>query len=266
LTVQLTKGPYEVTADETDAYNISNITDSQTGLPITYLLTVTKDNATLSGVRLDAWFANAEGLYSGVDSLGTGDQDFLRGWQTTNDSGIATFYGIFPGIYSGRTAHVHIRIRRYDDSGSVIYNNTTQLFFPESIIDEVMKLDAYKTAAASNWDTENDADNMYNTENLMTLTGDTTNGYTATYTIELPLNESSASTSDSDMSSGPTFASGSSSRIALIVFVVAVVVGLGAFAVIRKRKAAQLQKLFEQESTQQSFLMTAIPGKTDKSQ
>ncbi len=83
LTVQLTKGPYEVTADETDAYNISNITASQTGLLINYTITVTKDNATLSGVRLDAWFANAAGLYSGVSSLGTGSDDFLRGWQLT---------------------------------------------------------------------------------------------------------------------------------------------------------------------------------------
>jgi len=191
-----------VTAAETDEYNRSNITETQDGLPIQYVLTVTENNVTLSGVRLDMWFANASGIYSGVSAENTLGEDYLRGWQETDENGQAIFYGIFPGPYTGRTLHVHLRVRRYDENGTVIYNNTTQLFFPEDINEEVMQLDAYVEAATQNWNTDNDEDSIFAAENVVTLTGNTTDGYVATYTIELPLTETSASSSDSGAGSG----------------------------------------------------------------
>jgi len=172
------------------------------------VITVTKDDVPVAGVRLDTWFANASGIYSGVEAENTVDEDYLRGWQLTDENGQLTFDGIFPGAYSGRTIHVHFRARIYDDSGSVTYNNTTQLFFSQDIIDEVMILDAYQDAV-TNWDTLNSEDSYYTDENLMTLTGDTTTGFVATYTIELPLTETSQSSSDSTVPSSPGTGSGS---------------------------------------------------------
>jgi len=210
LTAQLTVGPYEVTAAETDEYNRSNITESQVGLPVQYVITVTKDDVPVAGVRLDTWFANASGVYSGVSAENTLGEDYLRGWQLTDENGQLTFDGIFPGAYSGRTVHVHFRARMYDENDTVIYNNTTQLFFPQDVIDEVMDLDAYEDSV-SNWDTMNSADAYYTEENLVNLTGNTTTGFVATYTIELPLTETSQSSSDSGSSAVPSTGSSSGS-------------------------------------------------------
>ena len=61
VTYEIEVGPYEVTADETAAYEKSNVAEDQAGIPITYNITFVQSGAVLAGVRLDNWAANAQG-------------------------------------------------------------------------------------------------------------------------------------------------------------------------------------------------------------
>ena len=66
------------------------------------------------------------GLYSDEQILGTRGKTLLRGYQLTNQDGVVHFLTVYPGWYSGRTVHVHVRVRVYDASGEVvIYNQTS---------------------------------------------------------------------------------------------------------------------------------------------
>ena len=191
MTYEIEVGPYEVTADETAAYEKSNVTETQAGIPILYNITVVLDGASIAGVRLDYWAANAQGLYSGEQAEGTSGTDYMRGWQLTDDSGVASIVSIFSGPYAGRTNHIHFRVRQYDSTGSTTtYDDTTQLFFPAAITEAIMTTcPAYERTNADSWATTNSNDRLYQLANQMTLTGSISTGYVAAYTIEMPLTD-----------------------------------------------------------------------------
>src|SRR3954470_3888028 len=56
--------------------------------------------APLSGALVDIWHCDAAGIYSDVQAAA--GQNFLRGYQTTDASGAASFSTIYPGWYTGR--------------------------------------------------------------------------------------------------------------------------------------------------------------------
>jgi protocatechuate 3,4-dioxygenase beta subunit len=70
------------------------------------------------GATLDFWQANASGQY---DNSGY----TLRGHQTTDSNGYYQLDTVVPGLYPGRTRHIHVKVQAPD--GSVL---TTQLYFP----------------------------------------------------------------------------------------------------------------------------------------
>jgi protocatechuate 3,4-dioxygenase beta subunit len=72
----------------------------------------------VAGATLDFWQADASGQY---DNSGYN----LRGHQTTDASGYYQLDTIEPGLYPGRTRHIHVKVQAPD--GSVL---TTQLYFP----------------------------------------------------------------------------------------------------------------------------------------
>ena len=71
---------------------------------------------------MDIWHCNALGAYSDVSDPGfdTSGQQFLRGYQATDANGVATFSTIYPGWYSGRTVHIHFKIRTGMQRGRVV--------------------------------------------------------------------------------------------------------------------------------------------------
>ncbi|WP_165222529.1 intradiol ring-cleavage dioxygenase [Aquisphaera insulae] len=141
----LTEGPYWV--DE--MLNRSNIRIDpstgivQPGLPLTLAINVSQVNADgsvspLPGAYVDIWHCSASGVYSDVAAQNTVGEKFLRGYQVTNAHGNVRFLSIYPGWYSGRTVHIHVRVRVYDaTTDTVTYNFTTQLFFDDAITDDV---------------------------------------------------------------------------------------------------------------------------------
>ncbi len=195
-----TEGPYFV--DE--MLNRSDIridpTDNSTvdGLPlyVTFRVSQTSANACtpLAGAQVDVWHANAAGQYSdesdpGFNTLG---QKWLRGYQVTDADGIAAFTTIYPGWYSGRTVHIHFKIRT-DPASDTGYEFTSQLFFDDALTDEVFKNAPYAAKGARN--TRNANDNIYASggDQLLLNLVKQDAGYAATFDIALDLSQPSTS-------------------------------------------------------------------------
>ena len=128
----------------------SDVTDGQSGKAMTYKFTVLNTSCKpIKGARIDIWYANAQGVYSGVasrgDDLGAGTNsgNFLRGTQTTNAQGVATFKGIYPGWYPARTIHIHQKI--WVNGKEVL---TTQTYFTDKQNAAVMSTAPYNSRGA----------------------------------------------------------------------------------------------------------------------
>jgi protocatechuate 3,4-dioxygenase beta subunit len=167
----------------------SDITSDRTGVPLTIKLTVNDSNnscAALKDAIVDIWHCDKDGNYSEYGSTGMQQTNytsvhFLRGRQTTSDSGQVTFTSIFPGWYAGRAPHIHVHV--YDASGTSLL--VTQIAFPTDVCNTV-----YTTATdfytKGTQDTANDRDNVFAdslASELATVEGNISNGYTLTHLI-----------------------------------------------------------------------------------
>ena len=116
-TPALTEGPYyKAGSPERD-----NIAQGQIGEELVvegYVLST--ECEPISGAWIDFWQAGADGNY---DNIGFN----LRGHQYTDQMGRYRLETVMPARYSGRTAHIHVKVRANENS-SVL---TTQLFFPD---------------------------------------------------------------------------------------------------------------------------------------
>ncbi|MDB5986084.1 MAG: intradiol ring-cleavage dioxygenase [Nevskia sp.] len=193
-------GPY-FTDDSAAAYQRSNIlssidgTNQQSGIPLTlhvYVYDFDNNCAAVAGSQVDIWHCNAAGVYSNESSESTIGQTWLRGYQITDASGAVSFTTIIPGWYQGRTTHIHLRVRSsYSEASSTSDGtNTTQLFFPQTLIDTIDTTIAPYSSEGKN-STTNANDHVYTPETEgkteLVLAGDSTNGYVATIVIGLPI-------------------------------------------------------------------------------
>lgn len=116
LTPAMTEGPYYKTGSPERASLI------EPGMSGTHLwlsgYVLTKDCQPVTHALLDFWQANAEGKY---DNNGY----TLRGHEYTDERGYYRLETIVPGLYPGRTEHIHVKVQA--PGGPVL---TTQLFFP----------------------------------------------------------------------------------------------------------------------------------------
>jgi protocatechuate 3,4-dioxygenase beta subunit len=116
-TPAMTEGPYYKTGSPE---RTSLLEPGMTGtrLLITgYVLTT--DCEPVPGAMLDFWQTDDQGQY---DNAGFR----LRGHQFTDETGRYQLETISPGIYPGRTAHIHVKVQA--PNGPVL---TSQLFLPE---------------------------------------------------------------------------------------------------------------------------------------
>jgi protocatechuate 3,4-dioxygenase beta subunit len=195
-----TKGPYWVDErlDRSDVRSDSNglaSPDPRPGLPLTLQFAVQAYSAgactPLQGAQVDIWHCDASGVYSDVGS--TSGQNFLRGYQVTDASGIARFTTIYPGWYSGRTVHIHVKVRLFDASNNTTTEATTQVFFDDSITDAVYaSVSPY--SSRPNRDTRNSADNIYGNRTvlLLDLSGNASSGYAAAISLGITVGQVSS--------------------------------------------------------------------------
>jgi protocatechuate 3,4-dioxygenase beta subunit len=157
----------------------------------------------LKGAQVDVWHCDALGVYSGVDDPGfdTSGQSWLRGYQVTDDFGMAEFITIYPGWYQGRAVHIHFKIRTDPDSDTG-YEFTSQFFFDEALTDIVHAQEPYASKGYRTLLNEDDGI-FQGSEGLLTLDvvenaddDELGEGYTADFSIGLDLSEPSPSESD----------------------------------------------------------------------
>ncbi|MEP7317505.1 MAG: intradiol ring-cleavage dioxygenase [Panacibacter sp.] len=192
------EGPYPYVGGElTNPLERSDVTAGQTGLPLVLTFTVVDANnncAVFSGARVDIWHCNKDGYYSGYGNqnggtLGTQSyvgQTWLRGYQLTDAKGVAAFQTIYPGWYQGRATHIHIEVFVNN-----VLKKTGQITFPETISDAVHVTSLYAAHGINSM--RNVSDGIFNNSatdlanETVALSGDTTNGYTGSYTLGLQL-------------------------------------------------------------------------------
>jgi protocatechuate 3,4-dioxygenase beta subunit len=102
---------------------------------------------------LDFWQADSTGTY---DNSGY----TLRGHQYTDSEGRYELTTVIPGIYPGRTEHIHVKVQA--PGGNII---TSQLFFPGVA--------------------QNETDGIYDASLLLSIQ-ETTDGFQAQYNFVLP--------------------------------------------------------------------------------
>jgi protocatechuate 3,4-dioxygenase beta subunit len=137
LTPEMTEGPYYVEGDKVRR----NITEGKPGVPLLLRLKVLDVSTCMpiKGAAVDIWHCDAGGVYSGTSVQDTEDLRFLRGIQKTDKSGLARFRTIYPGWYSGRAVHIHLKVYL---GGRTVH--TGQLFFPDALTDTVYTRSPYK--------------------------------------------------------------------------------------------------------------------------
>jgi len=181
-----TKGPFPIKTPS--QLVLENIKSDRVGVALLINLKIEnqKNNCEpLSGVLVDVWHCDKDGNYSeyGGTSMQQADYTsvhFLRGRQTSDSNGNVSFISIYPGWYQGRAPHVHVEV--LSSSGSSLL--VTQIAFPESISSQVYSSTNY--AAHGQADTANTKDNVFAdslSNELATITGNLTDGYTLTKTI-----------------------------------------------------------------------------------
>lgn len=215
LTPELTEGPYwvdtmlrrsDVRANTASAKTAPGV--AQDGVPLKLTINVLEGGEPLSGVAVDIWHANAHGLYSdessqsaggGTSGGDTGGQNYLRGYQITGmDRGIkgaavagqVSFETIWPGWYTGRAIHIHVRVRKLSKQGATIAGYTTQIFFSDADNDAVLSGAApYNTRSPQSDPTTDENDTVLRSAdiatNVVAVAGNLSDGFTTTFNIEL---------------------------------------------------------------------------------
>ena len=116
LTPAVTEGPFFKAGSPERAALVESGTAGQKLTLTGYV--VTADCQPVAHALLDFWQANAQGQY---DNTGYS----LRGHQFTDKNGRYQLETIVPGLYPGRTEHIHVKVQA--PGGPLLI---TQLFFP----------------------------------------------------------------------------------------------------------------------------------------
>jgi uncharacterized protein (TIGR03437 family) len=210
-TPTVTEGPYWVEEQlfRSDVRTDPSTGVARTGVPLTLTINVVNSNtncAALAGAYIDIWHCDAIGIYSdepsynpggGTGNVTTSGQKFLRGYQITDANGQVNFTTIYPGWYSGRTIHIHVRIRTYNGA-TALTNYTTQVFFDDTVNNKVLALAPYN-ARTSSRDTTNATDSVYttagsNASSMLVTPVAGGSGYAASITIDMAAVTTTAAT------------------------------------------------------------------------
>ena len=142
VTPALTEGPYFVDEmlSRSDIRTDPATGTTRPGVPLQLTLALSQVGSSgcgaLAGALVDMWHCDALGVYSDVSAQRTVGQAFLRGYQTSDQSGNVRFTTIYPGWYQGRAVHIHFKVRT-SPTGPSSLEFTSQLFFDEALTEQV---------------------------------------------------------------------------------------------------------------------------------
>jgi protocatechuate 3,4-dioxygenase beta subunit len=202
-TPQQIEGPYFVDGmpNRSDIRSDTSDGSMQDGIPLRLLLhvyNIEDDNRScipLSDTKVDIWHANSQGVYSGVQDAGTGQNNFLRGYQMTDGNGTAQFTTIYPGWYEGRAIHIHVKVRSIEGSNETL-EWTSQFYLNNSVNELVHTKPPYSNHGPVDLTNEEDfiymgpsTDGLIKTNSgqhlMLKLDGNEQQGYTGTFNIGL---------------------------------------------------------------------------------
>ena len=231
LTPELTEGPYWVNTmlHRSNVLANSHGGGRQLGVPLRLYINVFEATTQkpMNGLAVDIWHANAHGLYSdessqqagGGTSSSTGDtttDNWLRGYQITGkDRGLrakprhgqVSFQTIWPGWYTGRAIHIHVRVRKLNSTGATIAGYTTQIFFSNADNTRVLTgATPYNRRSPRTDPTTDENDTVLSSAdfktNIVSVKGSIGKGYVAVFNISADIAEVDATGSLSRPGSG----------------------------------------------------------------
>ncbi|OYU44525.1 MAG: hypothetical protein CFE44_12485 [Burkholderiales bacterium PBB4] len=170
--------------------SVGGVTGTALGVPLTVklnLLNVGSSCASLSGYAIYLWHCTRDGLYS-MYSTGVTEQNYLRGVQATDASGVATFVTVFPGCYAGRMPHMHFEVFRTLASATSASGKikTSQIAFPVATCQQVYTAEGYSASVRNLAQISFANDNVFSdgtSLQLASVTGDNATGYVANITV-----------------------------------------------------------------------------------
>jgi protocatechuate 3,4-dioxygenase beta subunit len=202
-TPQQIEGPYFVDGmpNRSDIRSDASDGSMQDGIPLRLLLhvyNIEDDNRScipLSDTKVDIWHANSQGVYSGIQDAGTGQNNFLRGYQMIDGNGTAQFTTIYPGWYEGRAIHIHVKVHSIEGSNETL-EWTSQFYLNNSVNELVHTKPPYSNHGPVDLTNEEDfiymgpsTDGLIKTNSgqhlMLKLDGNEQQGYTGTFNIGL---------------------------------------------------------------------------------
>ena len=164
------------------------------GTPLTVklqLVNVKSSCANLAGAAVYLWHCDREGRYSMYSSGVTGE-NYLRGVQEADSTGLLTFTTIFPGCYDGRMPHIHFEVYPTLAKSTSAANRikTSQLGFPTATLAEAYAASGYASSVTNLARISYATDNVFSdgtSLQIATVTGNVAQGYVATLQVGVSL-------------------------------------------------------------------------------
>ena len=166
-------------------------TTKATGVLLTIKLTIqdaANGCAPMTGAAVYLWHCDQAGNYS-LYSQAAASENYLRGVQATDGSGVATFQSIFPACYSGRWPHIHFEVYTDLEAATDEANKiaTSQIALPKDACTLVYATDGYSQSVTNLGQVSLQSDMVFGDDGaiheLGTMTGDVASGMTVALTV-----------------------------------------------------------------------------------
>jgi protocatechuate 3,4-dioxygenase beta subunit len=169
-------------------------TTTAPGVPLTIGLTIldaTRACAPMAGAAIYLWHCNRDGAYS-LYSNGVSNENYLRGVQATDGTGLATFKSIFPGCYAGRWPHIHFEVYPNLAAATNEANRiaTSQIALPKEACAAAYATDGYSQSVVNLGQVSLERDNVFaddgGVHELGTMSGSVADGLTVSLSAPVP--------------------------------------------------------------------------------
>ncbi len=180
-----TAGPFPIKSPQD--WVRENIVGDRTGIALQVIIKIENTNNNcqpLEGVLVDIWMCDAKGNYSEYDGQLDGSftsKHFLRGRQTTDANGNASFISIYPGWYPGRAPHIHVEVLQTNGTSLLV----SQIAFPEEVSNTVYATTGYKGPADTSNSNDGEFEDSLSRNMATSVTGNITDGYILNETIKV---------------------------------------------------------------------------------